>query len=144
MWADHAPLQMEYRRLLRSAAIAPTIRMRRACRRSPRKEHPLKPVLIDSSDLTPQQRTRGINAILVGQFFVMGGFFMVIPLMAVHYVENLGWAAGTIGIILALRQFFQQSITAFFGVLCDRIGPKPLLLGGMLLRVVAFVALGLS
>jgi DHA1 family multidrug resistance protein-like MFS transporter len=74
----------------------------------------------------------------------MGGFFMVIPLMAVHFVENLGWAAGTIGIILALRQFFQQSVTAFFGALCDRIGPKPLLLGGMALRVVSFVLLGLS
>lgn len=100
--------------------------------------------MIGAADLTPADRQRSINAILIGQFFVMGGFFMVIPLMAVHFVENLGWAAGTIGIILALRQFFQQSVTAFFGVLCDRIGPKPLLLGGMLLRVVAFIALGLS
>jgi DHA1 family multidrug resistance protein-like MFS transporter len=130
--------------MLRFTAFQTTIRARQACRCPPRKEYPLKPVLIDASDLTPQQRTRGINAILIGQFFVMGGFFMVIPLMAVHYVEHLGWAAGTIGIILALRQFFQQSVTAFFGVLCDRIGPKPLLLGGMLLRVVSFVALGFS
>jgi DHA1 family multidrug resistance protein-like MFS transporter len=104
----------------------------------------LKPHLIDAADLTTTDRARGINAILVGQFFVMGGFFMVIPLMAVHFVEHLGWAAGTIGIILALRQFLQQSVTVFFGVLCDRIGPKPLLLGGMLLRVVAFAALGVS
>lgn len=107
-------------------------------------EHVLKLLRINASDLTPSQRDRGINAVLLGQFFVMGGFFMVIPLMAVHFVEHLGWAAGTIGIILALRQFFQQSVTAFFGVLCDRIGPKPLLLGGMLLRVVSFIALGLS
>ena len=40
---------------------------------------------------------------MVSSFFSWGGFFMVIPLMAVHYVDHLGWAAGTIGIILALR-----------------------------------------
>lgn len=108
------------------------------------RERVLKPLMISAADLSPADRKRSINAILIGQFFVMGGFFMVIPLMAVHFVEHLGWAAGTIGIILALRQFFQQSVTAFFGVLCDRIGPKPLLLGGMLLRVVAFIALGVS
>lgn len=81
---------------------------------------------------------------MIGQFFVMGGFSMVIPLMAVHYVNNLGWAAATIGIILAIRQFFQQSITAVFGVMSDRIGPKPLLVAGMALRVVSFVAMAFS
>lgn len=99
---------------------------------------------IPADRLTDAQRQRAITAILIGQFFILGGFFMVIPLMAVHYVDSLGWAAGTVGIILALRQFFQQAITAFFGVLCDRIGPKPLLLAGVILRILAFVALGYS
>lgn len=99
---------------------------------------------LDISDLTAAQKKRAIQAILIGQFFVVGGFNMVIPLMAVHYVERLGWAAGTIGVVLALRMFFQQSVTAFFGVLCDRIGPKPLLVTGMILRVIAFIALGYS
>lgn len=99
---------------------------------------------IANDRLSEEERLRGINAILIGLFFVNGGFFMVIPLMAVNYVENLGWAAGTIGIILAVRQFFQQSITAFFGLLTDKIGPKPLLLTGVLIRVIAFVALGFS
>lgn len=101
-------------------------------------------MLIGAADLSPADRKRGINAIMIGQFFVMGGFSMVIPLMAVHYVNDLGWAAATIGIILAIRQFFQQSITAFFGVLSDRIGPKPLLVAGMALRVASFIALGFS
>lgn len=100
--------------------------------------------MIGAADLSPVDRKRGINAIMIGQFFVMGGFSMVIPLMAVHYVNNLGWAVATIGIILAFRQFFQQSITAIFGVLSDKIGPKPLLVAGMALRVVSFVALGFS
>lgn len=104
----------------------------------------MKPLLIGAADLSPDDRKRGIKAIMIGQFFVMGGFSMVIPLMAVHYVNDLGWAAATIGIILAIRQFFQQSITAFFGVLSDRIGPKPLLVAGMALRVASFIALGYS
>jgi DHA1 family multidrug resistance protein-like MFS transporter len=52
--------------------------------------------------------------------------------MAVNYVDHLGWAAGSVGIVLALRQLTQQGLTTFFGVLCDRIGPKPLIATGML------------
>lgn len=99
---------------------------------------------LPNDQLSEADRQKGINAILLGMFFVSAGFFMVIPLMAVNYVENLGWAAGTIGIVLALRQFFQQSITAVFGMMADKIGPKPLLLAGVAVRVVAFVALGYS
>lgn len=66
---------------------------------------------------------------------------MVIPLMAVHYVDHLGWAAGTLGIVLAIRQFTQQGLTTFFGVLADRIGPRILISAGMLIRAVGFAAM---
>jgi DHA1 family multidrug resistance protein-like MFS transporter len=78
---------------------------------------------------------------MVSSFFSWGGFFMVIPLMAVHYVDHLGWAAGTIGIILALRQFTQQGLTSVFGVLADRVGPRILIAIGMLLRAIGFAAM---
>lgn len=46
--------------------------------------------MIGAADLSPVDRKRGINAIMIGQFFVMGGFSMVIPLMAVPDVNTLG------------------------------------------------------
>ena len=66
---------------------------------------------------------------------------MVIPMISVHYVDGLGWTAGAIGLVLAARQFFQQGLTPFSGVLADRIGAKPLIAIGMLVRAVGFAAM---
>jgi DHA1 family multidrug resistance protein-like MFS transporter len=97
-----------------------------------------------ASILTEAQRRRGILALMILNFFAWGGFFLVIPLVAVHYVDNLGWAAGTVGLLLAIRQFSQQSLTTLFGVVCDRIGPKPLICIGMLIRAAGFAAMAFA
>lgn len=97
---------------------------------------------IHPSHLTASQRQRGIRALMVSTFFSWAGFFMVIPLMAVYYVDHLDWAAGAIGIVLAIRQFGQQALTTLFGLVCDRTGPKPLICVGMLTRAGGFAALG--
>ena len=91
--------------------------------------------------LTESQRQRGFLVIGISTFFAWGGFFLVIPLVAVHYVDQLGWAAGTIGVVLALRQVMQQSSTTLFGVLSDRIGPKPLICTGMVIRAAGFASM---
>ena len=94
--------------------------------------------LLTIEQLSPAQRQRGLIALLISTFFSWGGFFMVIPLMAVHYVDHLGWAAGTLGIILAVRQFAQQGFTAFFGILADKVGPRVLIASGMVTRALGF------
>ncbi|MGL4609741.1 MAG: hypothetical protein ACRCYY_08670 [Trueperaceae bacterium] len=69
------------------------------------------------------QDTHKANAtltLLVNNLLMWGGFFMVIPLISVHYVEELGWAASHVGVVLALRQFSQQGITVFSGALVDK------------------------
>jgi DHA1 family multidrug resistance protein-like MFS transporter len=80
-------------------------------------------------------------ALMVSTFFSWAGFFLVIPLVAVHYVDGLGWAAGAVGIVLAIRQLSQQSLTVIFGMICDTVGPKPLICAGMLVRALGFVAM---
>jgi DHA1 family multidrug resistance protein-like MFS transporter len=70
-----------------------------------------------------------------------GGFFMVIPLISVHYVDDLGWAAASIGLVLAMRQLTQQGLTLLGGMLADRIGAKGLICAGMLLRGAGFVCM---
>jgi DHA1 family multidrug resistance protein-like MFS transporter len=91
--------------------------------------------------LSEAQRRRGLVAIHIANFFAWGGFFLVVPLIAVHYVDDLAWAAGTIGLLLAVRQFTQQGATTLFGVLCDRIGPKPLICVGMVVRGFGFATM---
>lgn len=91
--------------------------------------------------LTHAHRRRGIIALSISTFFSWAGFFLIIPLVAVHYVDHLGWAAGTVGIVLAFRQFTQQGLTTLFGVLSDRVGPKLLICTGMLIRAAGFAAM---
>ena len=99
------------------------------------------PVTIPPARLSDRQRRNGLAAVMISTFLSWGGFFLVIPLVAVHYVDNLGWAAGAVGLVLAVRQLTQQGMTAFFGVLADRIGPKPIIATGMLIRAAGFFAM---
>jgi DHA1 family multidrug resistance protein-like MFS transporter len=91
--------------------------------------------------LDDAQRRRGIVALSISTCFSWAGFFLIIPLVAVHYVDHLGWAPGTVGLVLAARQFTQQGLTTVFGVLSDRVGPKVLICTGMLIRAAGFAAM---
>lgn len=92
-------------------------------------------------DLSPQSR-RGLYTIMATWFLMNAGFFLIIPLVSVHYVGELGWAATFIGVVLAVRQFGQQSLTVFGGALADRLGAKSLILWGILIRTASFVMMG--
>ena len=91
--------------------------------------------------LSEATRRRGLIAILVDTFFMWGGFFMVIPLISVHYVDDLGWSAASIGLVLAVRQLTQQGLTLPGGMLADRVGAKWLICAGMLLRAAGFACM---
>ena len=89
--------------------------------------------------LSAAERRRGLVSLLIDTFFMWAGFFMVIPLISVHYVDDLGWAAAGIGLALALRQITQQGLTVFGGVLADRLGAKGLICMGMGVRAIGFL-----
>ena len=94
------------------------------------------------TDLSPAARSRGLTTVFAVTFLMNAGFFLIIPLVSVHYVDKLGWAAAYIGLVLAVRQFAQQGLTVFGGALADRFGPKRLILAGVLIRAVSFVIMG--
>jgi MFS transporter, DHA1 family, multidrug resistance protein len=86
-------------------------------------------------------KAKATLTLLVNNLLMWGGFFMVVPLISVHYVKDLGWAASLIGIVLALRQFSQQGITVFSGALADRFGAKGLILLGLFVRSLGFMSM---
>jgi DHA1 family multidrug resistance protein-like MFS transporter len=92
----------------------------------------------------PAASRRGLRVLLVSTFFAWGGFFLIIPMISVHYVDGLGWTAGAIGLVLAIRQFTQQGLTPFSGALADRFGAKPLIAIGMLVRAIGFGAMAFA
>lgn len=87
---------------------------------------------------------RGVYVAMALWFLMLSGFFMLIPLLSVHYVDELGWAAAFIGVVLAVRQFMQQGLTVFGGALADRFGAKGLIALGMLIRAGSFVLVGFA
>lgn len=98
--------------------------------------------MTNPAQLPDTAKTRGFIALLLTNLMMNGGFFMVIPLISVHYVNDLGWAAGTIGLVLAARQITQQGLTVFGGALSDRLGPRGLILTGLLVRALGFGSMG--
>lgn len=93
----------------------------------------------NANTLSETARRRGLIALLIDVFCMYTGFFMVVPLISVHYVDGLGWAAASIGLVLAVRQLTQQGLTMFGGVLADQIGAKMLICSGLAVRIVGFV-----
>lgn len=94
--------------------------------------------------LADLERQRGLNVILAGTFLMYFGFFLCIPLIAVRFVDGLGWSAASVGLILGARQITQFGLTMFGGALADRFGPKRLLLMGMFVRGLGFAAMGFA
>jgi DHA1 family multidrug resistance protein-like MFS transporter len=66
------------------------------------------------------------------------GFFLIVPVLSVHYVDDLGWAAAYIGVVLGVRQLLQQTLTVVGGALADRLGAKRLIVIGLVIRTIAF------
>lgn len=94
-----------------------------------------------SSPLPRAVRRRGLIVLLATTFLMWAGFFMIIPLLSVHFVDGLGWAAASIGLVLAVRQFVQQTLTIVSGALADRFGAKQLILAGLIVRTIGFAAM---
>ncbi|MEU6314962.1 MFS transporter [Streptomyces sp. NPDC047014] len=80
---------------------------------------------------------------MVNQFTINLGFYMLMPYLAAHLSGSLGLAGWLVGLVLGVRNFSQQGMFLIGGTLADRFGYKPMIVAGMLLRVVGFAALGL-
>jgi DHA1 family multidrug resistance protein-like MFS transporter len=82
-----------------------------------------------------------LYTLLADTFLMWAGFFMIIPLLSIYYVEQLGWAAASIGVVLAVRQFTQQGLTILGGALADKLGAKRLILAGLMVRMMGFAGM---
>ncbi|WP_387463355.1 multidrug efflux MFS transporter MdtH [Photorhabdus sp. RM323S] len=94
--------------------------------------------------LVSQARSLGKYFLLFDNLLVVLGFFVVFPLISIHFVEQLGWAGLVVGFALGLRQFVQQGLGIFGGAIADRFGAKPMIVTGMLLRALGFALIGLA
>ncbi|MFD1829312.1 MFS transporter [Streptomyces desertarenae] len=79
-----------------------------------------------------------VRLLLVNQFGVNTGFYLLIPYLALHLDENLGMSAAAIGIVLGVRNLSQQGLFIIGGSAADRLGARGVIISGCALRTVGF------
>lgn len=84
---------------------------------------------------------RPSRMLMLNQFGINMGFYMLMPYLAAYLAGPLGLAGWAVGLVLGVRNFSQQGMFVVGGTLADRIGYKPIIVAGCLLRTVAFAFL---
>ncbi|MET8156842.1 MFS transporter [Sphaerisporangium sp. NPDC005289] len=87
---------------------------------------------------------RPIRLLQLNQAGINLGFFMLMPYLAQHLTGRAHLAVWTVGLILGLRNASQQGLFLVGGTLADRLGYKPMIMAGCVLRTVGFALFGLS
>lgn len=88
--------------------------------------------------------SRPAQLLVVNDLAINVGFYMVLPFLAMHLRDDLGYGAAAIGLLLGLRTLSQQGMFLFGGAAADRIGCRPMIIAGCGLRVVAFGLFAMS
>lgn len=91
-----------------------------------------------------QARKTGKVILLFDNLFIVLGFYIVFPLVSAHFVSQIGWSALFVGFALGFRQFVQQGFGLIGGAIADRFGAKPMIIIGMFLRAIGFIAMALA
>jgi MFS family permease len=86
---------------------------------------------------------RPVQLLMLNQLGINLGFYMLIPYLAGYLAGDLGLAIWVVGLILGVRNFSQQGMFLIGGTLADRLGYKPLIVAGCVLRTAGFGLLGL-
>ena len=81
---------------------------------------------------------------MVNQFGINLGFYMLMPYLAAYLAGPMGLAAWVVGLVLGVRNFAQQGMFLIGGTMADRLGYKPLIVGGCVLRTMGFALLAVA
>jgi MFS transporter, DHA1 family, multidrug resistance protein len=96
------------------------------------------------NNLSARRQLSCIIVLLTTTGLMWFGFFMLIPLVAVHVTRDLHMGAAIAGMVLAVRQFMQFGLGLFAGALADWAGYRRMMLLGMLVRALGFGWMGFA
>ncbi|MFF0115394.1 MFS transporter [Streptomyces prasinus] len=85
-----------------------------------------------------------VRLLLVNQFGVNTGFYLLVPYLATHLTENLGLSAVVVGVVLGVRNLSQQGLFLIGGSASDRLGARRVIIAGCALRTVGFALFALG
>jgi MFS family permease len=79
-----------------------------------------------------------------GLFAISMASAVVIPSFVVHLRDNLAIAGVALGLMLGVKSLLMRAFGVLGGYLSDRIGRRPIIVGGMLCEVAGFALLGFA
>ncbi|MFF5257980.1 MFS transporter [Actinomadura viridis] len=79
-----------------------------------------------------------VRLLLVNQFGVNVGFYLLVPYLAAHMTGNLGMSAAAAALVLGVRNLAQQGLFPVGGTAADRLGARRVIIAGCGLRAVGF------
>ncbi|MFI7688784.1 MFS transporter [Nonomuraea sp. NPDC049655] len=85
---------------------------------------------------------RTVTVVVAVQAAISLGYFAAMAHVVLHLRADLGLAAGLIGLVLALRNLVQHTLSLPVGVLVDVLGPVRMGILACLLRAAGFALLG--
>jgi MFS family permease len=85
---------------------------------------------------------RRVQLLLLNQFTIKLGFNMLMPFLAGHLTQGLGYGAWAVSLILSVRNISQRGLCLVGGHLADRMGCKRAIVAGCALRTAGFALLG--
>lgn len=84
------------------------------------------------------------RVLVMNQFFIISGFSMVVPFLAIYLTKDLGLSAALVGLIVGLRTLTSQGMFLVGGSLADRMGARPTIILGCCLRIIGFALFAFS
>ena len=75
-------------------------------------------------------------------FTMAVGFYMLVPLLAVHFLDSLGLSIALVGLLSAVRSAAQNGLMPITGWIADRVDYRKAISIGVLIRAVGFAMLG--
>ena len=92
---------------------------------------------------TPGRRGPSALWVLYADTFTMAvGFYMLAPLLALHFLDNLGLTIAFVGLLAAIRSASQNGLMPIAGWIADRVDYRRAISIGVLIRAVGFAMLG--
>jgi len=79
-----------------------------------------------------------VQVLLVNQFGVNTGFYLLIPYLSGYLGHDLGMSAALVGVVLGVRNLSQQGLFLLGGSAADRLGARRVIIAGCALRAVGF------